>query len=203
MDSTGRHRRVPAGGEPRARAAGAGGRAREPRHRPRAARRDEASWRRGFAGERYPRVRRLYRHHFLAREDTMRLFPGMPQLLAAALRRAACSPSPRARAAAGSSARSTRPGSALLLGFALRRRDHAQAAPGDAARADRRARRGAGRRADDRRHHARPGDGARRAAWTAWRSPMARTTRRGCGACAPRGCVGTVEELGRWLSDNG
>ena len=34
-------------------------------------------------GERYPEFVALYRRHFLAREDSMRLFAGMPQLLEA------------------------------------------------------------------------------------------------------------------------
>jgi phosphoglycolate phosphatase len=35
----------------------------------------------GLPGERYPEFIAAYRRHFLAREDTMRPFPGMPQLL--------------------------------------------------------------------------------------------------------------------------
>jgi phosphoglycolate phosphatase len=34
-----------------------------------------------LAGERYPQFIASYRRHFLAREDTMRLFAGMPELL--------------------------------------------------------------------------------------------------------------------------
>jgi phosphoglycolate phosphatase len=156
----------------------------------------------GLPGERYPEFIASYRRHFLAREDTMRPFPGMPQLLEELA---------RSRVLAIATGKSRR---------GLERSLDATAVRGYFS---------ASRCADETTPKPHPamllelmeelavepgavlmiGD-------TSHDMEMARAARvdgvavtygahdeAGLRACAPRGCVGTVEALGRWLSDNG
>ena len=139
-----------------------------------------------------------YRHHFLAREDDHAAVRRRARDARGAARDAAT----RLAVATGKSRRGPRPrarGDRACARSSTRTRcaDETIPKPHPAMlhRADGRARTARPRaHADDRRHHARPGDGASRRRRQRWRSPTARTREAGLRACAPLGvlCIGAA-----------
>ena len=156
----------------------------------------------GLSGERYPEFIASYRRHFLAREDTMRPFPGMPQLLEhlsqsrvlaiatgksrRGLERSLDATGVRRYFSASRCADETtpKPHPAMLLELM----DELGVEPG------------AVLMIGDTSHDM---DMARAARVDGVAVTYGAHDEAGLRACAPRGCVGTVEALGRWLSDNG
>ena len=156
----------------------------------------------GLPGERYPEFIASYRRHFLAREDTMRPFPGMPQLLEhlsqsrvlaiatgksrRGLERSLDATGVRRWFSASRCADETtpKPHPAMLLELM----EELGVEPG------------AVLMIGDTSHDM---DMARAARVDGVAVTYGAHDEAGLRACAPRGCVGTVEALGRWLSDNG
>jgi phosphoglycolate phosphatase len=156
----------------------------------------------GLPGERYPEFIGSYRRHFLAREDTMRPFPGMPQLLEQlaqsrvlaiatgksrrGLERSLDATGVRRHFSASRCADETtpKPHPAMLLELM----EELSVEPG------------AVLMIGDTSHDM---DMARAARVDAVAVTYGAHDEAGLRACGPRGCVASVEALARWLSDNG
>jgi phosphoglycolate phosphatase len=153
-------------------------------------------------GERYPEFIASYRRHFLAREDTMRPFPGMPQLL-----ERLCA----SRLLAIATGKSRRGLERSLEATAMRRffaasrcADETTPKPHPAMLLELMEELGVQAQGvlmiGDTSHDM---DMARAAGVDAVAVTYGAHDELGLRACGPRGCVASVEALAQWLSENG